>query len=506
MKEEGSSKEGNTTVDSRRTGEFLAALRKARGYTQQEVADQLHITNRAVSKWESGAGLPEIGLLPAVAELYGVTVDEILAGKILAGRSTSGEKEQARSEKRRKWLMDSAMRRYRSGQIVLWCTSFVGAAVMFAVYSARGMGTLSAGFGVIWLTLTVMGTAVFWLWVRQSLRGAWEENGLTGGQIRLRLYRHRMWLLLPVFLMAAAALPMLRTDSYFMPAALREPFDGLGSYNSGDLLAAILTVDLDSPVDWIASQTVGLAGNLGVNLHLNFTGYLTALPAALLSGSILWGAVGLTGQALTVWRLPRTENEKMQVQGQGRTDQTEKAAGFEHMRQETAGYCLIGAILLLAAGTAWYAGSSLAGKKYEQSRSVYEERFESEKAFDTFAKRYFTVYDAYRAYAVRDNRNTEWPELAYGAEVIDNSWLDEKLAQAKWNQVDSSRYEGITGVIGFDYEENSVWRVRSLKERAGYKTEWSRWEGRISLVFLAVLWALYAVFYKKGLHGRQYDA
>ena len=41
-------------VDSVKTGEFLAALRKAAGYTQQEVADYLNITNKTISKWESG--------------------------------------------------------------------------------------------------------------------------------------------------------------------------------------------------------------------------------------------------------------------------------------------------------------------------------------------------------------------------------------------------------------------------------------------------------------------
>lgn len=62
-------------------GEFLATLRKAQGYTQQEVADRLSVSNRTVSAWERGAALPDILLLPALAELYGVTADEILAGE-----------------------------------------------------------------------------------------------------------------------------------------------------------------------------------------------------------------------------------------------------------------------------------------------------------------------------------------------------------------------------------------------------------------------------------------
>lgn len=62
-------------------GEFLATLRKANGYTQQEVADRLGISNRTLSGWECDKVLPDILLLPALAELYGVTVDEILCGE-----------------------------------------------------------------------------------------------------------------------------------------------------------------------------------------------------------------------------------------------------------------------------------------------------------------------------------------------------------------------------------------------------------------------------------------
>ena len=78
-------------------GEFLATLRKANGYTQQEVADRLGISNRTLSGWECNNVLPDILLLPALSELYGVTVDEILAGE----RSERNEVElTAKSEKR----------------------------------------------------------------------------------------------------------------------------------------------------------------------------------------------------------------------------------------------------------------------------------------------------------------------------------------------------------------------------------------------------------------------
>ena len=47
----------NTSVDSRKTGAYLAALRKRFGYTQMEAAERLHISNKAISKWESGGSL-----------------------------------------------------------------------------------------------------------------------------------------------------------------------------------------------------------------------------------------------------------------------------------------------------------------------------------------------------------------------------------------------------------------------------------------------------------------
>lgn len=70
-------------MDAMKIGDFLSALRKAQGYTQQAVAERLNLSNKTISKWESGGGLPDITVLPALAELYGVTVDEILAGQRL---------------------------------------------------------------------------------------------------------------------------------------------------------------------------------------------------------------------------------------------------------------------------------------------------------------------------------------------------------------------------------------------------------------------------------------
>ena len=81
-------------MDTMKTGSYLAALRKDVGMTQQEVADRLGVSNKTVSKWESGGGFPDIAVLPALAELYGVTADDLLAGETVRGTTGGQQVEQ----------------------------------------------------------------------------------------------------------------------------------------------------------------------------------------------------------------------------------------------------------------------------------------------------------------------------------------------------------------------------------------------------------------------------
>ncbi len=68
-------------IDKERFGAFLTQLRKEKNLTQQELADQLFVSNKAVSKWERGQSLPDISLLTPLAQSLGVTVAELLQGE-----------------------------------------------------------------------------------------------------------------------------------------------------------------------------------------------------------------------------------------------------------------------------------------------------------------------------------------------------------------------------------------------------------------------------------------
>ena len=67
-----------THIDKQKFGTFIAMLRKEKGITQKELAEQLFISDKAVSKWETAASVPNIDLLIPLANLLGVTVTELL--------------------------------------------------------------------------------------------------------------------------------------------------------------------------------------------------------------------------------------------------------------------------------------------------------------------------------------------------------------------------------------------------------------------------------------------
>lgn len=71
------------------TGATIRALRERRGYTQKQLAERLSVSDKAVSKWETGRGLPDVTLLEPLAKLLGVSVTELLSGECAVNRNRS---------------------------------------------------------------------------------------------------------------------------------------------------------------------------------------------------------------------------------------------------------------------------------------------------------------------------------------------------------------------------------------------------------------------------------
>ncbi len=91
-------------MEKKTIGSFIAILRRANGLTQKELADKLGISDKAVSRWERDETAPDISLLPALAEILGVTTDELLRGE-RSTESLASARNSEKSEKQIKTLL-----------------------------------------------------------------------------------------------------------------------------------------------------------------------------------------------------------------------------------------------------------------------------------------------------------------------------------------------------------------------------------------------------------------
>ena len=77
-------------VDQQKTGALIRRLRLEKGLTQRALAEAVGVGDKAVSKWERGAGCPDVGTLGALAEALGTGVDRLLSGGLDANDTEGG--------------------------------------------------------------------------------------------------------------------------------------------------------------------------------------------------------------------------------------------------------------------------------------------------------------------------------------------------------------------------------------------------------------------------------
>lgn len=136
-------------MEKKTMGSFMAALRKANGLTQQQVADKLNVSNKTVSKWECNEGYPEISMLPVIAELYSVSVDELLHGEKMA-KAFDEEKTDVKNAERIKFLIEKAIVKftnYSIVSIVLNCAALIMAYII---------GDIIYNFNVLWFGYAII--------------------------------------------------------------------------------------------------------------------------------------------------------------------------------------------------------------------------------------------------------------------------------------------------------------------------------------------------------------
>jgi DNA-binding XRE family transcriptional regulator len=77
-------------MDNSKVGVLIYRLRKEKGLTQKQLADQMNISDRTISKWERGYGCPDVTLLPSLSTLLGVKIENILDGELSSNEFIGG--------------------------------------------------------------------------------------------------------------------------------------------------------------------------------------------------------------------------------------------------------------------------------------------------------------------------------------------------------------------------------------------------------------------------------
>ena len=177
-------------MDAKTFGAFLADTRRERGMTQAELADIIHVTDKAVSRWERGRGFPDIQLLLPLANALGVSVLELMRSeKMEEEKKTSSLDDQAAAD-----LLAGAVEMERKNRRQDRVATAIAAAVTLAVAALLvWSGRASIGGGLLAGGVVSLGAVGFFLYVQsqadregQRVYGAFLIAGLGGSVFLLR--------------------------------------------------------------------------------------------------------------------------------------------------------------------------------------------------------------------------------------------------------------------------------------------------------------------------------
>lgn len=106
-------------MDQEKIGKFISEQRKVKGITQNELAERLGVSDRAVSNWENGKNMPDYSLLPSLAKELNVTLNELFyGGKIAEEDITNITDENIRFIIRRRYRKQLILKRAVNGAII----------------------------------------------------------------------------------------------------------------------------------------------------------------------------------------------------------------------------------------------------------------------------------------------------------------------------------------------------------------------------------------------------
>lgn len=134
-------------MEAKTMGSFIAALRKANGMTQKDLAEKLNVSDKSVSRWERDEGAPDLSLIPVIAEVFGITCDELLRGE----RKPESQRQEPvaeetltpKADKQRQRLLKASMTKYRSRMLIaaaIACLGLIAAMICNFAFQRASLG------------------------------------------------------------------------------------------------------------------------------------------------------------------------------------------------------------------------------------------------------------------------------------------------------------------------------------------------------------------------------
>lgn len=163
-------------MERKSIGSFIAVLRKANGLTQRELADKLGISDKAVSRWERDETAPDLSLIPAIAEIFGVTSDELLRGERAGEKDNSPEKQAEKTEKQIKALLKKVRTKFFTKSLICILISLVGlfaAMICNCAFYKKDLGFIVA---LIFLATSLVLGIIFTYLAYTSIEDAEQES------------------------------------------------------------------------------------------------------------------------------------------------------------------------------------------------------------------------------------------------------------------------------------------------------------------------------------------
>lgn len=121
-------------MEKKTIGKFISVLRRANGMTQRELAEKLYVSDKTVSRWECDECAPDLALIPAISEIFGVTTDELLRGERNFASDKKDDSEAAKktkSDKQFRAMLYNRMVKYKN--LTLISVGLIGLALVAAM-------------------------------------------------------------------------------------------------------------------------------------------------------------------------------------------------------------------------------------------------------------------------------------------------------------------------------------------------------------------------------------